>query len=65
MTPDRIVQAFQCLADDEDEDLPVERAVATLAAAMAEESMPGDLRVALLDVGATLMRFGLRERMRG
>lgn len=63
MTPEQIVQAFQCLADDEDEDLPVERAVATLAEVMANEGMPGDLRLALLEVGATLLRMGLRERM--
>ncbi len=63
MTPEQIVQAFQCLADDEDEDLPVERAVAILADVMANEVMPRGLQVALLDVGATLLRLGLRERM--
>lgn len=64
MTPDQIVQAFQCLADDEDEDLPIAMAVKQLAEVMAREEMPGELRLALLDVGATLLRAGLRERMR-
>ncbi|QEZ47212.1 hypothetical protein [Cupriavidus oxalaticus] len=64
MTPEQIAHAFQCLADDKDEDLPVERAVAILAEAMSDASMPQELRLALIDVGATLLRLGLRERMR-
>jgi len=63
MTVDDVIQAFECLASDDSEDLPVEGAMATLAAIMADEKTPNDLRLELLDVGATLWRLGLAARM--
>ncbi|WP_454731464.1 MULTISPECIES: hypothetical protein [Cupriavidus] len=64
MTPEDAIQAFECLASDEDEDLPAQRAMADLAAIMADEKTPRKIMLALMDVGATLWRMELEARMR-
>lgn len=64
MKPEDAIQAFECLASDEDEDFPAQRAMADLAAIMADEKTPHDIMIALLDVGATLWRMELEARMR-
>lgn len=64
MTVDDVIQAFECLGSDEDEDLPTDRAMAILADLMVSQAMGPEALMALLDVGATLWRLGLAERMR-
>lgn len=65
MTVDDVVQAFECLGSDEDEELPADRAMSILAGVMVDKTMSRETMLALLDVGATLWRLGLAERMRG
>lgn len=63
MDPDDVIRRFEELALDDDQDLDVDDAIALLAALLADDAIEGKERVALEQVGATLYRVGLNERV--
>ena len=63
MEPDDVVRSFEQLALDESEELSVDDAIAGLAVLLANPAIQGRERVLLTQVGATLYRAGLNERV--
>ncbi|AOY94302.1 hypothetical protein BKK79_35940 [Cupriavidus sp. USMAA2-4] len=63
MDPDDVIRRFEELALDDDQDLDVDDAIALLAALLADDAIEGKERAALEQVGATLYRVGLNERV--
>lgn len=63
MDPDDVIRRFEELALDDDQDLDVDDAIALLAALLADDAIEGKERAALEQVGATLYRVELNERV--
>lgn len=63
MDPDDIIREFERMALDDDFDLEVDDAIAGLAVLLADPAIQGKERALLTEVGATLYRFGLSERV--
>jgi hypothetical protein len=63
MDPDDVIRAFEQLALDDDEELAVDDAIAGLAVLLANPAIQGKERALLTQVGATLYRVGLNQRV--
>lgn len=63
MEPDDVIREFERRALDDELDLDVDDAIAQLAALLADSGIRGKERVLLEQVGATLYRVGLNERI--
>ncbi|WP_458763545.1 hypothetical protein [Cupriavidus basilensis] len=63
MEPDDVIRQFEQLALDEETELPIDDAIAGLAMLLADPAIQGKERVLLTEVGATLYRLGLNERV--
>lgn len=63
MDPDDVIREFERLALDEATELEVDDAIAGLAVLLADPAIGGKERAVLTQVGATLYRLGLNERV--
>ncbi|KAF7962245.1 hypothetical protein AWV80_23975 [Cupriavidus sp. UYMU48A] len=63
MDPDDVLREFERLALDEKIELDVDDAIAGLAVLLADPVVQGKERALLTEVGATLYRLGLNERV--
>lgn len=63
MDPDDVIRDFERLALDEATELEVDDAIAGLAVLLADPAIVGKERALLTQVGATLYRLGLNERL--
>ncbi|CAG2159276.1 hypothetical protein AU476_23135 [Cupriavidus sp. UYMSc13B] len=63
MDPDDVLREFERLALDEKIELDVDDAIAGLAVLLADPAVQGKERALLTEVGATLYRLGLNERV--
>lgn len=63
MDPDEVIRAFEQLALDDGEELEVDDAIAGLAVLLTNPEIHGKERALLTQVGATLYRVGLNERV--
>lgn len=59
-----MIRQFEQLALDDETELPIDDAIAGLAMLLADPAIQGKERVLLMEVGATLYRLGLNERVR-
>ncbi|AOY93661.1 hypothetical protein BKK79_19015 [Cupriavidus sp. USMAA2-4] len=60
MEPDDVIREFERLALDEAEELPVDDAIARLAMLLTDPAIQGRERTLLIEVGATLYRYGMQ-----
>uniref|UniRef100_Q46N72 Uncharacterized protein n=2 Tax=Cupriavidus TaxID=106589 RepID=Q46N72_CUPPJ len=63
MDPDDVIRDFERLALDDTTELEVDDAIAGLAVLLADPAIAGKERALLTQVGATLYRLGLNERV--
>jgi len=63
MDPDDVVREFERMALDDETELNVDDAIAGLAVLLANPEVEGKERALLNQVGATLYRLGLNERL--
>lgn len=63
MDPDDVIREFERLALDDETELNVDDAIASLAVLLANPAIQGKERALLTEVGATLYRLGLNERV--
>uniref|UniRef100_UPI003F498286 hypothetical protein n=1 Tax=Cupriavidus yeoncheonensis TaxID=1462994 RepID=UPI003F498286 len=63
MDPDDVIRDFERLALDDTTELEVDDAIAGLAVLLANPAIAGKERALLTQVGATLYRLGLNERV--
>lgn len=63
MDPDDVIRDFELLALDDATELEVDDAIAGLAVLLADPAIAGKERALLIQVGATLYRLGLNERV--
>ena len=63
MDPDDVIRDFERLALDDATELEVDDAIAGLAVLLADPAIAGKERALLTQVGATLYRLGLNERV--
>uniref|UniRef100_UPI003F49AD33 hypothetical protein n=1 Tax=Cupriavidus yeoncheonensis TaxID=1462994 RepID=UPI003F49AD33 len=63
MDPDDVIRDFERLALDDATELEVDDAIAGLAVLLANPAIAGKERAFLTQVGATLYRLGLNERV--
>uniref|UniRef100_UPI003F49A98D hypothetical protein n=1 Tax=Cupriavidus yeoncheonensis TaxID=1462994 RepID=UPI003F49A98D len=63
MDPDDVIRDFERLALDDTTELEVDDAIAGLAVLLANPAIAGKEQPLLTQVGATLYRLGLNERV--
>jgi len=63
MDPDDVIREFERLALDDETELQVDDAIAGLAVLLINPAVQGKERALLTEVGATLYRLGLNERV--
>lgn len=63
MGPDDVIREFERLALDDDQELEIDDVVTGLAVLLTDPTIQGKERALLVQVGATLYRAGLNERV--